>query len=426
MKILWVSNSPIGPAAQILQENYQGSSGGWIQSEYEKLDKGHHEMYFLCTERGLGKGQLVHKTSEIGEVFCIGAPRVFNGVKNPPEVVAQVDSILEQITPDVIHIWGTETCLSNIVANSKCKAKKVVFIQGLIGVHARYLNGYFYTKENKKFCRGAGIVSKLRSKLRKTLFERQVAIERDTIIKCKNVIVDSDFSVAYCRSLGADITCFKHVLTPNQIFYEHTWDLTAAEPHSIFTVYGSTAEKGLQQLLKAVAIVKRHYPDLVVKIPGPFPTDGKGHLWAKGSNEFEVVLNNMISHFGLQDNVRFLGRLDVTGMAEEICHSHIFVNPSCMEVHALSLREAMTEGVPSVSSLCGGVGDLITHAENGMIYRYEEYELLALYIDKIFSDDAFALHLSQNARQAVENMKGKDEQSLTDIYSTLINGEKCD
>ena len=33
MKVLWVSNSPIGPSADILGKEYQGSSGGWIQSE---------------------------------------------------------------------------------------------------------------------------------------------------------------------------------------------------------------------------------------------------------------------------------------------------------------------------------------------------------------------------------------------------------
>ena len=39
MRLLWISNSPIGPAAAILGEEYKGSSGGWIQSEYEALDK---------------------------------------------------------------------------------------------------------------------------------------------------------------------------------------------------------------------------------------------------------------------------------------------------------------------------------------------------------------------------------------------------
>ena len=37
MRILWVSTSPMGPASRILKMPSPGSSGGWIQSEYEAL-----------------------------------------------------------------------------------------------------------------------------------------------------------------------------------------------------------------------------------------------------------------------------------------------------------------------------------------------------------------------------------------------------
>ena len=48
MKVLWVSNSPIGPSAEILGKEYQGSSGGWIQSEYEALDKNALSNVLFC------------------------------------------------------------------------------------------------------------------------------------------------------------------------------------------------------------------------------------------------------------------------------------------------------------------------------------------------------------------------------------------
>ena len=41
-------NSPIGPAADILEEEYKGNSGGWIQSEYERMNKEGIEFYFMA------------------------------------------------------------------------------------------------------------------------------------------------------------------------------------------------------------------------------------------------------------------------------------------------------------------------------------------------------------------------------------------
>ena len=67
MKILWVSNSPIGPAAKILDEAYCGTSGGWIQSEHEALDKSNVDMSFICTSSNIKKGKVLHKAKRYFE-----------------------------------------------------------------------------------------------------------------------------------------------------------------------------------------------------------------------------------------------------------------------------------------------------------------------------------------------------------------------
>lgn len=421
MKILWVSNSPIGPAAQILEGKYQGSSGGWIQSEYEALNNiEEHQMYFLCSLKTVKPGEYIHKANSTGEVFCVNQPILSSGVRNPKKLVKTVENVIRQIEPDLIQIWGTETCLSNIVAHDPFDVAKVVFIQGLIGVHVRYLNGYFSRKKNKKYFAGEKIISRLKSVVREKQFLRQADIEADTLSYCKNVIVDSNFAKAYCMSVTEDIRCYRHILKPNRVFYKHKWSLDGCRRHTIFTVYGSSSEKGLQQLLKAVSLVKTDLKDIKILIPGPFSTDEDGKLKPSSSNGFETVLRNMIDDLNLQENVEFLGKLSANEMADAIYVSHIFVNPSCMEVHALSLREAMCQGVPCISSLCGSVGELIMHGENGFIYRYEEYEVLAFYIKQLMENDNLAVEISSKAVCAIEEMEQRDEnRTLTEIYYAM-------
>ena len=419
MKLLWVMNSPIGPAASILGQAYGGASGGWIQSEYEALLKQDVDFFVLSTLPSVKKGEILHRKSEMGELYCVHAPRISSGITVPQILRENVQQVIRQINPDVIHIWGTETWLSNEVSKCKAAAPKVIFIQGLIGVHRRYLGGYFGNlSEDRKYCTRKAFTVRIKSLFRNSGFLRQAEIERETIANCGNVIVDSDFARAYCASIRPDIQCFQHTLMPNQLFEHRKWKLERCNRHSIFTVYGSSAEKGTQNLLKAVAIVKDSIPDVTVLIPGIYDLDAKGKLLPGQKGSFQNVLYRMIQDYDLMDHVHFTGRLNAAQMAETMEKCHLFVNPSCMEVHALSLREAMVEGVPSISAQCGSVAEYLQHKENGLMYRYEEYETLAYYIKMIYRSDELANKLSANAVKAFEKMQEGD-QSLDQIYRVL-------
>ena len=419
MRLLWVMNSPIGPAASILGQAYGGASGGWIQSEYEALLKQDVDFFVLSTLPSVKTGKILRKKNDMGELYCVHAPRVSSGITVPLILRENVQQVIQQINPDVIHIWGTETWLSHEVSKCQTAAPKIIYIQGMIGVHRRYLGGYFgHLPEDRRYSKRRALMVRIKSIIRNHGFLRQAEIERETIANCGNVIVDSDFARAYCASVRPDIQCFQHTLMPNQLFIHRTWQLEQCNRHSIFTVYGSSAEKGTQNLLKAVAIVKDSIPDITVLIPGIYDLDAQGSLLPGQKGSFQNVLYRMIQDYGLTEHVHFTGRLNAAQMAETMEKCHLFVNPSCMEVHALSLREAMVEGVPCISAQCGSVAEYLRHRENGLMYRYEEYETLAYYIKMIFQSDELANRLSSNAVRAFEKMQ-KNDQSLGQIYRVL-------
>ena len=423
-KILWVSNSPIGPSSKILDQEYKGSSGGWIQSEYDKLNENDNKMYYLSTLPNVQAGTVIHKSNDKGEIFCVHQPKISYGIKVTGKIQNAIQKIIDEINPDIIHIWGTETWLSNAVSKCETKASKIIFVQGLIGVHQRYLGGYFgKSKDEKEFISNASIVSKIKGIVRKYYFSKQASIEKETILNCKNVIVDSDFSKAYCKSISNSVNCIQYTLLPNEVFYKHRWNKNSYENHTIFTVYGSSAEKGVQNLLKAIKILKDKYEynDIKLFIPGNYILDSYGKITEYKKDIFQMALYRMIKKYELWDNVIFTGKLNVEEMADRIQKSHVFVNPSCMEVHALSLREALVVGTPCIGSLCGSTGEYINNGVNGYIYRYEEYESLAYFIDRIFSNNNLANELSIKGREIFEN-KSLEYKSLDYIYDE-IQGE---
>lgn len=419
MKVLWVMNSPIGPASVALGEQYKGSSGGWIQTEYEALQGSGVSLCYLCTLRTVAKGTIIHREHPTGDVYCIHAPRISYGIKVPKILQENVQQVIDAVQPDVIHIWGTETWLSNAVVHSNTAAQRIIFIQGLIGVHQRYLGGYFRNlDENKRYLKHVSIPCKLKSKLRSFLFKRQAHVEADTIRKCGNVISDHSFTQAYCRSLGEHIRYYHHALLPNQVFHRVKWSWEECNKHTIFTVYGSSEEKGTHQLLKALAVVKRKYPDVKAVIPGGYRLDRNGHLLPSKQDGFQQVLYNMITELELENNVVFTGRLSPSQMAEHLRQAHLFVNTSCMETHALSLREALTEGVPVISSLCGSTGEYVIPGRNGFLYRFEEYEHLAYLIQDAFDAGKALKMISHNSGEYTLKLC-EDEMSLAEIYRHL-------
>lgn len=421
MKVLWVSARLIGPAASIMSTDYSGTSGGWIQSEYDCISEKTTEIVHLCGVREKLDKPYKKVKNEKGTLYLLELPRVSNGRKASTQMINSVKLILSEVNPDIIQLWGTETCIQDAVVSSNNNIPIVVFIQGLIGIHYRYRGGYM-TVLNKNYNSYSSPKQKFLKYCRDLAFENQVSIEKNIIRKAKNVIVDSDFARAYCNSLGDEIICYTRHLNPNKLFLNKKWEYSSCEKNTIFTVFGGSPDKGLHQLLKAITIVKKKIPNVKVLIPGPFHIDDKGQImYTKQLSTYEKWMANYIDKYSLHDNVCFIGSQSPEGMAIQIAKCNVYVNPSCMEVHALSLREAMTVGAPVISSLCGSVAEFITYGKEGYIYRYEEYELLAYLIIKILSDNHLAKFLGNNARvKMMGYFNSSEAENLYNIYKRIL------
>ena len=137
-------------------------------------------------------------------------------------------------------------------------------------------------------------------------------------------------------------------------------------------------------------------------------------------------IKKIIDDNKLHENVRFTGRLSPAEMAQRMKRSHAFVMPSCVETHSSSLREAMSVGVPSVSTCVGSVPEFMHHGNNGFLYRYGEVQTLAHYIDKIFSNDNMSENIGKNAKQTIEEMfpQGKIGELILSAYRQIMDGGK--
>ena len=110
-------------------------------------------------------------------------------------------------------------------------------------------------------------------------------------------------------------------------------------------------------------------------------------------------------------------------MCQQYLKSHVFVSASSIENSPNSVCEAMILGVPTVSSMVGGVANLLEHGKEGFYYQADAPYMLAHYVKKVFENAEFAQVISGQARERamLRHDTEKIIQELQGIYSEICS-----
>jgi glycosyltransferase involved in cell wall biosynthesis len=174
-------------------------------------------------------------------------------------------------------------------------------------------------------------------------------------------------------------------------------------------------------LIMATSILKRDFPNLLIKISGYDVTKSQTFLDKVRLSSYGKYIKNLIKFHDLTSNLIFLGSLVAEDMVREYQNAHVFICPSSIENSPNSIGEAQMIGTPVIAAYVGGIPEMVTHGESGLLYRFEEVELLAQYIRRVFHDPDLTNHLSRNgiavARQR-HDLATNAKQMLS-IYSSM-------
>lgn len=126
-----------------------------------------------------------------------------------------------------------------------------------------------------------------------------------------------------------------------------------------------------------------------------------------GSGSLESKLKKQIKELKLEDKVFLKG--DVKSIEEELNKAKIFVLTSNYEGMPNSLMEAMTIGLPCISTNCpcGGPRELIKNNYNGILIDVGDTKALEEKMKEVLLNKEFAEKLSNNAKQSMEKYHPK-------------------
>ncbi|MBP3966097.1 glycosyltransferase family 4 protein [Paenibacillus lignilyticus] len=110
--------------------------------------------------------------------------------------------------------------------------------------------------------------------------------------------------------------------------------------------------KGHFHLLRALTCLKKVRNDWV--------------CWLAGNGQLEERMREQAAAYGLQNEVVFLGkRDDIPALLKK---SDVFVLPSLQDNHPFAIMEAHVAGKAVVVSNAGGIPEMVTHEETGLIF----------------------------------------------------------
>ena len=119
----------------------------------------------------------------------------------------------------------------------------------------------------------------------------------------------------------------------------------------------------------------------------------------------------------LCDHTKFLGKQN--GLVEILNASDLFLIPSQSESFGLAALEAMSCGLPVVSSSVGGLPELIKHNETGFIAEIGDIDRMSKYVIELFTNKRKYDLFSKASRKRVE--ENFDKEIIIPKYEKFYN-----
>jgi len=113
----------------------------------------------------------------------------------------------------------------------------------------------------------------------------------------------------------------------------------------------------------------------------------------------ETEVRALAQKLGLNGAVRFSGFLDMAGKMREASAADIFINTNSIDNMPVAVVEACAMGLPVVSTDVGGLPDLLSDGETGLLVPDNDDRAMADGVRRLLQEPALAARLSDKGRE---------------------------
>lgn len=161
------------------------------------------------------------------------------------------------------------------------------------------------------------------------------------------------------------------------------------------------------------------FPKVVKKVPN-------AKLIFAGKGEEEIELKGLVSDLNLNDNIIFAGFVSEDEKWDLLRRCDVFVLPSVVEGHPITVIEAMACSKPVIATNVGPFPEIIKDGETGLLVPLHAPDELANAMTKLALNDDKRIETGKMARRDVEERFdiNKIADDYLEIYEDLMNKKK--
>lgn len=408
-KILWLCNSKFTSVTK-------KATGTWLQPLAELLVRS-GKVEIINVSLG-ERAATVWDHSDIKQYTVPAGKRIDLGHTFSEDIKQSVIDIIELEQPDLIHVWGTEAAWVSVFDTYKPQIPLLLDIQGLLHVYADYFYGGLTFSEILGCIHLKELLMPQRTLFnKKKIFKKRGEFELRYLKNFDNISVQSEWVRDKISLITPSVNIFDtRIILRDEFYNAKPWEFKSNTAPIIYTsTSAAVSYKGLHVLIKSVAILKKTYANIELRIAGQM------NIGKKMLDGYSIFLNNIIKDHGLENNIKYLGSLDSTQIVKELQYCNVCVVPSFVETYCLSFAEAMMVGTPTIVSYAGAMPGLAIDGDEALFYNSSDYRQCASYIMKLVESVELSTRMSERARarRLMENDREQILSAQLSIYDSI-------
>lgn len=163
-------------------------------------------------------------------------------------------------------------------------------------------------------------------------------------------------------------------------------------------------EKGIIDLIHAFSLYNKENPEAKLKIIG-------------AGKEYKKIIS-VIKNLNLGKSIILVGKISPDEVIEHIDGVRCLVLPSFREGFPVVVLEALSLGIPIISTKVGGIPDFLVEGDNALFVEYKNILQIQVAIKKIFEEELLFEKISRNNKLLSREFSFKD---VAEDYSKFFN-----
>lgn len=242
-----------------------------------------------------------------------------------------------------------------------------------------------------------------------TRLERYIATKSDRVLALSNAMKRGIIK-------STNILSEKVNVVPNAVDATLFCPEDVERTNAILYVGRITAEKGIDVLVRAMPLIIKEIHDAQLIIVGP-------QKYGLERGGFAEKIRQLIKKSNIEHHVIFTGTVSISELIRAYSQASVLCLPAVwQEPFGLVLIEAMACETPVVGTRVGGISEVISESQGGLLVKPHEAKELAQAIIQVLSDSNLARRLGKNGRKAVleKYAFNRVAQQVYSIYADIL------